>query len=44
MTSGTIINNTQNKTYKFKAIPPFMLELLETGGLMEFAKKEVKND
>jgi 3-isopropylmalate/(R)-2-methylmalate dehydratase small subunit len=37
---GEIINNTTNKTYKFTPIPPFMQELLETGGLMEFAKKE----
>ena len=38
--NGEIINNTTNKTYKFTPIPPFMQELLETGGLMEFAKKE----
>ncbi len=38
--SGEIINNTTNKTYKFTSIPPFMQELLSTGGLMEFAKKE----
>ncbi len=41
--SGEIVNNTQNKTYKFTPIPPFMQELLSTGGLMEFAKKEAKN-
>ena len=38
--SGEIINNTTNTTYKFTPIPPFMQELLATGGLMEFAKKE----
>ena len=38
--AGEIINNTTNKTYKFTPIPPFMQELLATGGLMEFAKKE----
>jgi 3-isopropylmalate/(R)-2-methylmalate dehydratase small subunit len=38
--AGEIINNTTSKTYKFTPIPPFMQELLETGGLMEFAKKE----
>jgi len=37
---GEIINNTTGKTYKFTPIPPFMQELLATGGLMEFAKKE----
>jgi 3-isopropylmalate/(R)-2-methylmalate dehydratase small subunit len=38
--AGEIINNTSGKTYKFTPIPPFMQELLSTGGLMEFAKKE----
>jgi len=38
--AGEIINNTTGKTYKFTPIPPFMQELLATGGLMEFAKKE----
>ena len=36
--SGEIKNITQNETYKFTAIPPFMMELLECGGLMEYAK------
>ena len=40
MENGTIINNTTNKTYNFKAIPPFMQELLSSGGLMEFAALE----
>jgi len=40
MENGTIINNTLNKTYNFKAIPPFMQELLSAGGLMEFAALE----
>ncbi|VAY87378.1 3-isopropylmalate dehydratase small subunit [hydrothermal vent metagenome] len=39
--AGTITNNTSNKIYKFNPIPPFMKELIATGGLMEFAKKEV---
>lgn len=38
--SGDIINHTTDKTYKFTPIPPFMQELLSTGGLMEFAQKE----
>ena len=42
--AGTIINNTTNKTYKFNPIPPFMQELLATGGLMEFAKKEAEEN
>ena len=40
--NGTIINKTQNKTYSFKPIPPFMQELVNAGGLMNFAKNEVK--
>ena len=40
--NGKIINNTTSKTYKFTPIPPFMQELLSSGGLMEFAKKEAK--
>ncbi len=38
---GIIKNKTQNKEYRFKPIPPFMLELIEAGGLMELAKKEI---
>ncbi|HIP12671.1 MAG TPA: 3-isopropylmalate dehydratase small subunit [Arcobacter sp.] len=37
---GTITNNTTSKIYKFTPIPPFMQELIATGGLMEFAAKE----
>jgi 3-isopropylmalate/(R)-2-methylmalate dehydratase small subunit len=40
MKNGTIVNNTTNKIYNFKAIPEFMQELLSAGGLMEFAKLE----
>jgi 3-isopropylmalate/(R)-2-methylmalate dehydratase small subunit len=40
MDSGTIINTTTNKTYSFKVIPQFMQELINAGGLMEFAALE----
>lgn len=40
--SGEIKNLTQNETYKFAPIPPFMMELLSCGGLMEYAAKESK--
>jgi len=40
MEQGLVVNTTQNKSYTFKAIPPFMQELLSAGGLMEFAKLE----
>lgn len=42
MDNGTITNETQNKTYNFTPIPPFMQELIDAGGLMSFAKKEIE--
>ena len=39
---GTISNLTQNKTYKFQPIPPFMQELIKSGGLIENAKTKIK--
>ena len=44
MNAGTITNKTTNKTYNFTPIPPFMQELLDAGGLMNFAKNEVKGN
>jgi len=38
----TVINVSQAKTYKFAPIPEFMQELVDAGGLIEFAKKEIK--
>ncbi|MEJ5168838.1 MAG: 3-isopropylmalate dehydratase small subunit [Arcobacteraceae bacterium] len=40
--AGEIKNLTTNKTYKFTPIPPFMQELIMAGGLMNYAKNEVK--
>jgi 3-isopropylmalate/(R)-2-methylmalate dehydratase small subunit len=42
MDAGTVTNKTQNKTYNFTPIPEFMQELIDAGGLMNFAKKEVE--
>ncbi len=42
MDKGEIINITQAKTYKFIPIPPFMQQLVDMGGLIEFAKKEIE--
>lgn len=39
MESGEIKNGA--KTYRFIPIPPFMQELLDCGGLMNYAKKEI---
>ncbi|WP_281530080.1 3-isopropylmalate dehydratase small subunit [Campylobacter hominis] len=40
--SGEIKNLTQNKIYKFTPIPAFMQELLKDGGLINYAKKNMK--
>ncbi|MEJ2413725.1 MAG: 3-isopropylmalate dehydratase small subunit [Sulfurimonas sp.] len=42
MDNGTITNETTNKTYNFTPIPPFMQELIDAGGLMSFAQKEIE--
>jgi 3-isopropylmalate/(R)-2-methylmalate dehydratase small subunit len=42
MNAGTITNKSTNKTYNFTPIPPFMQELIDAGGLMEFAQNELK--
>lgn len=36
-----IINKTKKEEYDFKPIPPFMQELIDAGGLMKYAKKEM---
>ncbi len=42
MDAGEVINVTQAKTYKFSPIPEFMQELVDAGGLIAFAKKEIE--
>ena len=42
LAAGTVQNITKNETYVFNAIPPFMMELLNAGGLMEYAAEEIK--
>jgi len=44
MVAGEIINVSQAKTYKFTPIPSFMQELVDAGGLIEFAKKEIEQN
>ncbi len=41
MAAGEIINVSQAKTYKFTPIPEFMQELVDAGGLIAYAKKEM---
>lgn len=40
--NGKITNNTTNKTYDFIAIPAFMQELINSGGLINYAIEEMK--
>ena len=42
--NGEITNKTTNKTYTFTPIPDFMQELIAAGGLINFAKIEMKRD
>ena len=42
MNNGTITNKTTAKTYDFTPIPEFMQELIDAGGLMNFAQNEIK--
>jgi len=44
MNTGTITNKNTNKTYNFTPIPAFMQELIDAGGLMNFAKNEVEGN
>jgi 3-isopropylmalate/(R)-2-methylmalate dehydratase small subunit len=41
MESGEIVNETSGKRYKFIPIPEFMQELVDAGGLIEYAKREL---
>ena len=43
MDAGEIINISQAKKYKFSPIPEFMQELVDAGGLIQFAKNEIAN-
>lgn len=40
--TGIITNITKGKTYKAGSIPPFMQELINTGGLVEWTKEKIK--
>ena len=40
--TGKIVNLTRNETYQAAAFPPFMQELINTGGLIEYVKKRVQ--
>jgi 3-isopropylmalate/(R)-2-methylmalate dehydratase small subunit len=40
--NGTVKNIDQDNSYKFNPIPEFMQELIQTGGLINYAKAEMK--
>jgi len=40
--TGEIKNLSNGRTFQAQPIPPFMQELLNAGGLMEWVKKKVK--
>ena len=42
MNDGTITNKSTSKTYNFTPIPTFMQELIDAGGLMNFAQNEIQ--
>jgi 3-isopropylmalate/(R)-2-methylmalate dehydratase small subunit len=44
MDAGEVINITQAKRYRFTPIPEFMQELVDAGGLIEFAKNEIARE
>lgn len=39
---GVIVNHTRNESYPTTPIPPFMVELIEDGGLMQHIRKKMK--
>jgi len=41
MESGEVIDETTGKRYRFTPIPEFMQELVDAGGLIEYAKREL---
>ena len=42
MDNGKIFNETSGKSYSFVPIPAFMQELVDAGGLINYAKREIK--
>ncbi len=42
MQNGEISDITKKETYKFTPIPPFMRELIASGGLINYAMQEIK--
>jgi 3-isopropylmalate dehydratase small subunit len=43
LSTGTIINKDKDRTYQAQPVPPFMQELLATGGLIPYVMKRLKD-
>lgn len=39
---GTITNHTRQQTYQARPVPPFMQQLLQSGGLMAYVQEQLK--
>ena len=44
LAAGTVENLTQGKTYEAEAFPPFMQELIDRGGLLEYVKTQLEEE
>ncbi|PAF53588.1 3-isopropylmalate dehydratase [Helicobacter sp. 13S00482-2] len=42
LAANIVINHTKKENYSYAKIPPFMLELLNAGGLIPYAQKQLK--
>ena len=41
LSTGEIVNTTKGLTFKAEPIPDFMLELIESGGLIEYTRRRI---
>ena len=41
LSSGVIVNTTKGLTFKAEPFPAFMLELIESGGLIEYTRRKI---
>jgi len=37
-----VVNKTTGKEYTFKSLPPFLMKLMDAGGLVKYTKKSLK--
>lgn len=44
LTEGILWNKSKNTTFKFKPLPPFIQNILSSGGLIPFLKKSLSNN